>query len=189
MFKNIVVTAFRIAFKQKLISLLNIVGIALGIAVSLVLIVHIRYETSFDKHIPDVDKVYRVINNSRGENSRAWATTSTPILEEITDFFPEIDYATRIRPIGNMALSYENENGEKIRFEETGGFNADSTVFDVFGIELLAGNPLDFYEDMVSIAVTETMARRYFGDDNPIGKQLMMEGEVLPLQIRAPPPL
>jgi hypothetical protein len=62
MFKNIVVTAFRIAFKQKLISLLNIVGIALGIAVSLVLIVHIRYETSFDKHIPDVDRVYRVIN-------------------------------------------------------------------------------------------------------------------------------
>ncbi len=177
MFKNIVVTAFRIAFKQKLISLLNIIGIALGIAVSLVLIVHIRYETSFDKHIPDVDKVYRVINNGQGENSRAWATTSTPILEEITDFFPEIDYATRIRPIGNMALSYENENGEKVRFEETGGFNADSTVFDVFGIDLIAGNPLDFYEDMFSLAITETMARRYFGDDNPMGKQLMMEGD------------
>ena len=115
MFKNIVVTALRVAFKQKLITLLNILGIALGIAVSIVLIVHIRFETSFDKHIPDVERIYRVINSSHGENAREWATTSTPIFEEITDFFPEIEHAVRMRPIGNRAFSYENELGSGLR--------------------------------------------------------------------------
>jgi len=176
MFKNIVVTALRVAFKQKLITLLNILGIALGIAVSIVLIVHIRFETSFDRHIPDVERVYRVINSSHGENARDWATTSTPIFEEITAFFPEIEHAVRMRPIGNSAFSYENELGEMIRFEETGGFHADSTVFDVFGIELLAGNPVDFYEDMFSLVITKSLAERYFGEANPIGKQLVVDG-------------
>ena len=57
MFKNVIVTAVRVAFKQKLTTLLNILGIALGIAVSIVLIVHIRYETSYDTHIPGVDRI------------------------------------------------------------------------------------------------------------------------------------
>jgi len=176
MFKNVIITAVRVAFKQKLTTLLNILGIALGIAVSIVLIVHIRYETSYDKHIPDVDRVYRITNQIFGENPRHWATTSTPIFYEITDFFPEIAHAVRLRPIGNFALSFEKENGEKVRFEETNGYSADSTVFDVFGIELISGNPIDFYEDMLSVVITESMAERYFGDDNPMGKQLNIEG-------------
>ena len=176
MFKNVMVTALRVAFKQKLTTLLNILGIALGIAVSIVLIVHIRYETSYDKHIPGVDRVFRITNQVFGENPRHWATTSTPLFYEITDFFPEIEHAARLRPIGNFALSFENENGEKVRFEEASGYGADSTVFDVFGIELIAGDPLDFYEDMLSLVVTESMAERYFGDEDPMGKQLNIEG-------------
>ena len=176
MFKNVIVTAVRIAFKQKLITMLNILGIALGIAVSIVLIVHIRYETSYDKHIPDVDRVYRITNQIFGENSRHWATTSTPMFHEITEFFPEIAHAARLRPVGNFSLSYENEKGEIIRFEETNGFNADSTIFDVLGIELISGDPIDFYEDMLSLVITESMAKRYFGDDDPMGRQLKIEG-------------
>jgi len=176
MFKNVVVTAFRIAFKQKLTTLLNIVGIALGIAVSIILIVHIRYETSFDKHIPDVERVYRITNETYGDNPRHWATTSTPLFHEIPEFFPEIEHALRLRPVGNFTLSYENEMGEKVRFEETGGYNADSTVFDVLGIELIAGDPVDFYEDMFSLVITQSMADRYFGELDPIGQQLLMEG-------------
>ena len=163
MLKNVLVTAIRVAFKQKLTTLLNILGIALGIAVSIVLIVHIRYETSYDKHIPDADRVYRITNQIFGENPRHWATTSTPLFYEITEFFPEIEHAARLRPIGNLALSFENENGELIHFQEANGFSADSTVFDVFGIELISGNPIDFYEDMLSLVVTESMAERYFG--------------------------
>lgn len=176
MFKNVLVTAFRVAFKQKLTTLLNIIGIALGIAVSIVLIVHIRYETSYDKHIPDVDRVYRITNQIFGENPRHWATTSTPLVYEIQEFFPEIEHAARLRPIGNLAFSFENENGEIIQFEEAHGFSADSTVFDVFGIELISGNPVDFYEDMLSLVVTESMAERYFGEEDPMGKQLQIEG-------------
>jgi putative ABC transport system permease protein len=176
MLKNVLVTAFRVAFKQKLTTLLNIIGIALGIAVSIVLIVHIRYETSFDKHIPDVDRVYRITNQNFGENPRHWATTSTPLVYEITEFFPEIEHAARLRPIGNLVLSFENENGEIIQFEEAHGFSADSTVFDVFGIEFISGNPVDFYEDMLSIVITESMAERYFGEEDPMGKQLQIEG-------------
>jgi putative ABC transport system permease protein len=176
MFKNIIVTAVRIAFKQKLTTVLNIIGIALGIAVSILLIVHVRYETSFDKHIPDADRVFRITNETYGSNPRHWATTSTPMFHEITDFFPEIEQAVRMRPIGSIALSYETENGDVIRFEETGGFNADSTVFDVFGIELIAGDPVDFYEDLFSVVVTESMAKKYFGDSDPIGKQLATGG-------------
>ena len=176
MFKNVIVTAVRIAFKQKLITMLNILGIALGIAVSIVLIVHIRYETSYDKHIPGVDRVYRITNRIFGENPRHWATTSTPMFHEITEFFPEIEHAARLRSVGNFSLSYENEKGEIIRFEETNGFNADSTIFDVLGIELISGNPIDFYEDMLSLVVTESMAKRYFGDDDPMGRQLKIEG-------------
>ena len=175
MFKNVIVTAVRIAFKQKLITLLNILGIALGIAVSIVLIVHIRYETSYDKHIPGVDRVYRITNRIFGENPRHWATTSTPMFHEITEFFPEIEHAARLRPVGNFSLSYENEKGEIIRFEETNGFNADSTIFDVLGIELISGDPIDFYEDMLSLVITESMAKRYFGDDDPMGRQLKIE--------------
>jgi putative ABC transport system permease protein len=184
MFKNVIVTAIRVAFKQKLTTLLNILGIALGIAVSIVLIVHIRYETSYDKHITGVDRVYRITNQIFGENPRHWATTSTPLFYEITEFFPEIEHAARLRPIGNLALSFERENGDVMHFEENYGFSADSTVFDVFGIEFISGDPLDFYEDMFSLIITESMAERYFGDEDPIGKQLQLEGSEFYLTVK-----
>ena len=172
MFRNFIVTAVRIAFKQRLTTILNILGMALGIAVSIILIMHVRYEFSYDKHIPDINRVYRIINQDLSVNSRDWATTSTQIFNEITDFIPEIEEAVRIKPIGNTTFSYENEIGELLSFEETGGFYVDSTIFDVFSISLIKGKRTNFNIDMNSIIITKSMAERYFGDDDPIGKQL-----------------
>ena len=172
MFRNFIVTAIRVAFKQKLTTTLNILGMALGIAVSIILIMHVQYELSYDKHIPDIDKVYRLANYSNHDKTRNWVVTSTQIFHEIPEFFPEVKTAVRLRQVGNLTLGLNIENGEQIQFEESGGYYADSTVFDVFGIELLAGKPIDFYNDMHSLVITKSMAKKYFGDLNPIGKQL-----------------
>ena len=155
MFRNFIVTAVRIAFKQKLTTSLNILGMALGIAVSMILIMHVRYELSYDKHVPNAERVFRVTSHIYADNSRHWAQTSSQLFYELPKFFPEIESVVRIRSKYNMSFIHTLESGEEIQFEEKRGFYADSTVFDVMGLELLKGLPIDFYNDINSLVISE----------------------------------
>ena len=176
MFRNFIVTAIRIAFKQKLTTSLNIIGMALGIAVSMILIMHVRYELSYDKHVPNAERVFRVTSHVYADNNRNWAQTSSQLFYELPKFFPEVESVVRIRSKYNMSFIHTLESGEEIQFEEKRGFYADSTVFDVMGLELLKGLPIDFYNDIYSLVISESMAAKYFGDEDPIGKQLESGG-------------
>ncbi|RPH33727.1 MAG: FtsX-like permease family protein [Bacteroidales bacterium] len=176
MFRNFIVTTLRIAYRQRLITFLNVISIALGVAVSIVLIMHIRWELSYDSHVPNADRVFRIISENYGDNQMYWAKTSPPLNKEICDFFPEIEAAVRVCPLDIPPFVIKKENGETVKFEEKGGFFADSTVFDVFGIKLIAGSKSAFYTDLNSIVITESLALKFFGNADPIGKQLVTEG-------------
>lgn len=172
MFRNFIVTTLRIAYKQRLTTFLNVIGIALGVAVAIILIMHIRWELSYDKFVPNADRIFRVTSENFGDNQMHWAKTSTPINSEICKFFPEIEAAVRICPTELPPLTIKKENGEIVKFEVKGGFFADSSVFDVFGISFISGSQSLFYSNINSIVLTESLAHKFFGEANPIGKQI-----------------
>ncbi len=178
MFRNFIVTAIRVAFNQKLTTILNILGMALGIAVSMILLMHIRYELSYDKHIPASERVFRVSSQNYGDNGREWAQTSSQLIYELPKFFPEVESAVRLRQASSMTFFYKPKNGDVIQFEEDNGFHADSSIFEVFGLQLIEGTPDDFYSDINSLLISESLAKKYFGNESAIGKQIETIGNL-----------
>jgi len=101
----------------------------------------------------------------------------------LLESFPEIEATVRIRDLGEEILSYRPENGSIKQFEETRGFIAEPSVFIIFDLELLAGNTKTALKDPQSIVLTESMAERYFGKQDPLGKTLINESSKEPMKI------
>lgn len=80
--------------------MLNLIGMAIGIAGSLILVMHVKYELSYDDYIPEKERVFRLIKPDFGEDEDSWAATSPQLLEEATSYFPEIEKAVRFKRLG-----------------------------------------------------------------------------------------
>jgi len=172
MLRNYFRIAIRNIFKQKLNSILNITGLALGIACSLLILFHVKEELSYDQSWPKADRIYRITNEGLDEGSLHWAVVSPLHALEIGEEIPEIELATRLAYRYSNVLSYTPKVGEPRRFEEKGGFFSDPTTIDIFDLKFVKGNPKNALKDVNTIILTESMAERYFGDEDPLGKTI-----------------
>jgi putative ABC transport system permease protein len=176
MIKNYLKTAFRIIQKQKLFSTLNILGLAVSLTCSFLIFLHVKEELSYETHFPKADRLYRIQTNSKyGSTFRHWGASAPalgPILEES---LPEVEKTARIRPLGREILSCQPGQGAIKRFQERGGFLADPSVCALFDLEFLSGDPQSALEEPFSVVLTESLAKKYFSDENPIGKSLSNE--------------
>ena len=176
MIKSLVVLGFRNLFKKdRLFTLVNIAGLGIGLAGVLLVVMFIHDEYSFDRFHKNSNRIYRIILDFKEEgNVVNWARTSAPIADHLRGKYPEIENVVRIRKnTGSDLLS----NGEIKFFEERILF-ADSTLWSVFDFVLAEGNPDHALRDKNSIVLTETLARKYFKDDEPIGKTLRLNNKV-----------
>ncbi|HEV8515823.1 MAG TPA: ABC transporter permease [Cyclobacteriaceae bacterium] len=158
MFKNLFKIALRSLYKDKTYSAINIFGLTIGITCSLFLLLYILDELSFDRYHKNADNIYRIISNIKEpDNAFTWASTQTPLADELDDNYPEVENAVRF--IGINRTIYKI--GDK-QFPEEKFYLTDSTVFDMFSYHFIAGDPSTALDNSFSIVMTETIAKKYF---------------------------
>jgi len=171
MIKNYIKTALRIMLRQKGYSAINVIGLSMGIAATLIIIVYIVDELGYDKMHADAEKIYRVCFSGRLQgNEFVAATTSAPMAEAIQREIPDVKEVVRFGLWRTMPMGV----GDK-HFTEKKFLLADSNFFHFFSFPVIAGNPETFLKGTNKIVITESVAKRYFGNENPIGK-IMLRG-------------
>ncbi len=168
MIKSYLKIAARNFVKHLGFSFINVFGLAVGIACCLLIVLFVRDELGFDRHNEKFERIHRIglrgfVNNSVFEG----VVTPSPMGKALVDEFPEVEAATRVRNFGFPVFRY----GDKV-FSEERVFWVDRSFFDVFTVPFITGDPETALEKPLTIVLTRTMARKYFGDENPIGKTL-----------------
>ena len=173
MLRNYFTIAVRNLLRYRLNSTLNLAGLSLGLACSILIFIHVKEETSYDKGFPDAGQVYRLTVENLGLNTRRWAATSPVLATEMARLVPEVGTVARFhRPYPDRVFSYAPPAGAPRRFEEKSGFYADSTVVSVFGLSFSKGDPRTALREPDAVVLTEETARRYFGNADPLGKTI-----------------
>jgi len=172
MLKNYLKIALRNILRFKTYSLINIIGLAVGVACFITLFLFITDELGYDAYNKDADRIYRVyvkmsINGKESLNAK----TSAPLGAALAHDFPEVINFTRIGFFGNHVFRYQDKE-----FREWRIYTADSTFFEIFSLNFLAGNPKTALDQPNSIVITKSASQRYFGDENPVGKTLNEAG-------------
>jgi len=176
MIKNYIITAIRNLWRHKIYSILNLLGLSLGLAVSILIFLYIKKELSYDKHFSKADRTYRIIQMLNNESGpRNWANGPPLMAEEIRDHIPEIEDVLRMRPLTGV-FEYQVDSLTIITHEESGGFFVDSTFFEFFDWEIVSGDQHKPIADPSSVVLSESIANKYFGNDNPVGKQIRIIG-------------
>ncbi|MCB0488358.1 MAG: ABC transporter permease [Cyclobacteriaceae bacterium] len=176
MIKNYFLTTLRNLQKHFSYSLINIFGLGLGIAISLLLALWIRHEVSFDRFHTNADRIFRVsMNMSYGGRSAQMSVSPTALLPALQKNFAEVETGVRIyNPASfNPFIVKRDDNF----FQEGKFYFADSTFFDVFSYHLLKGNPKTVLTQPRSVVLTESMAKKYFGNEDPVGQTLLINGQ------------
>jgi len=169
-FKNYILIALRKLSREKAYVLINILSLALGIAGFLVLGLYIRSELTYDEHHVNHDRIYR-LNMFFQLNASAepdhFAVSQNGIGPLMVKDFPQLGQQVRFRPSTQNVLSFEDKQRQ---WEKV--YLADPTVFDIFTHKVLYGDIKKAFASPYSVAISETMAKYYFGEGNPIDKKL-----------------
>ena len=168
MFINYVKIALRNFLKHKGFSFINIFGLAIGVACCLLIVLYVSDEVSYDKYHEKADQIYRVgIRGFVNNNLFHGVITCSPMAQTLVNEFPEVTAATRLRNFGFPVFRYE----DKV-FSEERVFWVDQDFFDVFTVPFINGDPKTALTQPNSIVLTRSMASKYFGDEDPVGKSL-----------------
>ncbi len=173
MFRNYITVAVRNLLRHKAYSLINISGLAIGMACCILILLYVQDELSYDRYHENAGRIYRLALEAQipGKVLKA-PVTPGPMGPAFANDYPEVISAVRFYrdPWHNPLVSH----GDK-RFYQERFFFADSNVFDMFTFPLIRGNPKTALREPNSIVITEEMAEKYFGNEDPMGKVLAVE--------------
>ncbi|RKO69584.1 FtsX-like permease family protein [Sphingobacterium puteale] len=170
MIKNFIKTAWRNIFSNKFYSAINILGLTAGLVVGIFLLLWIKDELSFDRFHKNQGSIYKIgIEGGTGISKRIFGSIIAPVGSFAKREIPEVKDAVRIFRIGDAAIKYKDK-----RFREKNFAFVDPSYFSVFDFPLIQGNQKQPFSDNNSVVLTETTARRYFGNENPIGRAVIL---------------
>ncbi len=173
MLTNYLKIAWRNLLRNKAFSAINIVGLAIGLATCLLISLFVLDELSYDRFNEKADRIVRVIfRGTMNGGQIAEATVMAPTAQTLKANYPEIQAVTRLRRGGSALFSYKDKT-----FKEDAVAFVDSTFFDVFTLPFRAGNPRTALTRPNTVVITQPVAQKYFGTDDPIGKVLRIKGE------------
>lgn len=173
MIKNYFKTAIRSLIKNKFYSFLNISGLAIGIGCSILIFLFVQNELSVDSFNDNYDRIYRIgADINIGDRALKIAEMPAPAAETFLNEYPEIEQVVRFRASGSYMTRYKD-----ISFKEDKILFADSTLFDVFSFKVLQGETKTALSAPYSIALSSIMAKKYFGNINPLGKTLKLDNK------------
>jgi len=173
MFANYLKVAFRNLLKHRLYALINIGGLAIGLACAILIFLWVRDETGYDRFHAHAEVLYRVNWDFKFRgNEGIGPGTPPPLAATLTENLPEVKAAARLRSMRNAIVRAEDKF-----FDEDGVMAADSNFFDLFSFSLLAGNASTALKEPNSVVLTQDIAAKLFGSDSPLGKILLIDEE------------
>ena len=167
MLGNYLKIAARNIVKHKSVSILNIMGLSIGIAACILIFLYVRFELSYDRYHANGKRVYRIGQEIAYLDTRT-AATSAPLAEALVKEFSEIESAACMRSIEECIVRLDDRS-----FLEKKAIWTDPRIFDLFSFDFSRGNPEDALIDPFSVVISEQTAFKYFGRQDPIGKVLM----------------
>ncbi len=174
MFKNYLTIAVRNILRHKVYSIINIAGLSVGMACTILILLWVQYELSFDRYHENADRIYRLTEHwNVGATRGKWAVTNWPAGPTFQREYAEVIKAVRFRPgYSKVLCSYKTE-----KFLIDGILFADDTVFDIFSFPLISGDPATALSTAFSVVITEEIAKKFFGTEDPIGKVIKVGDE------------
>lgn len=178
MIKNYLKLAFRNLWKHRTFSIINILGLTIGMTACFLIFLYISFELSYDSFNSKADRTYRVVSDIKtptetlNAGGPSWAVPPFAKHE-----FPEVEAFTRLAQ-DNVLI----RKGE-VKFQEENAIWADSALFQIFDFKLTQGNPQTALKEPFSVVFSETAAKKYFGKENPIGQSLLITGDALPAKV------
>ncbi len=175
MIQNYLKIAWRNLLKHKSFSIINILGLAIGIGVCLIIFLYVHDELTFDLYNVKVDRIARVTTRLHTpESDLVIATCPIMLAGTLKREYPEVESCARLV-----------NSGAKVKFNsdilnEESFYNTDQNIFSVFTFNFLEGSPISALKNPRSIVITESIAKKYFGQKDALGKTMYCNGENLP---------
>jgi putative ABC transport system permease protein len=173
MFKSYLKIALRNMIQQKGYSIINILGLSLGIASCILIMLYVKQELSYDRFHRDCERIYRIeVEDIRPEGKGIYASTPAPYTPVLKEDYPEIEKITRVYFMDRKLVA--TASGGKKFYEDRFIF-ADPDFFDIFTFPVVKGNPTHLLSNPNSLVLTASTAGKYFGDENPVGKTIKLD--------------
>ena len=171
MLRNYIRIALRNIFRQKGYSLINISGLAIGIVSCLFIVIYIVDEFSYDRFHANGDRIYRLFFDYTSPNGETFSHAIGPyrLADELESRYPEIEEAARLSYPSPLTFRYED-----IEFIEDNAMLADSNIFRVFSFDMLRGDPASSLREPFTCVITDEVAEKFFGEEDPLDKSLVL---------------
>jgi putative ABC transport system permease protein len=170
MIKNYFKVATRNLWKSKGFSAINIIGLAVGLATCILILLFVHDELSFDQFNKNADRIFRIDGDIQFAGGHfILAVTPDPLAESMKKDYPQVESAVRFRSYGGFLIKKENEN-----IQEDNVIYADPTLFDVFTLPMISGNPKVALKDPKTVVLTKAMAMKYFNRTDIVGETLVI---------------
>jgi len=171
--KNYFKIALRNIIRQKTFSLINILGLSLGLTLFILILLFVQHEFSFDKFNKNYENIYRVELDYGGQGQFI-ALTNNALGPALLKDYPEVINQTRFRNMGNSIML---DAGNDRKYYEDSGWWAENSFFEVFTYNFTAGNPATALSEPYSIVLTETLAEKYFPGQNPLSRVIKINND------------
>jgi len=173
MIRNYLLTALRSFVRQRSYSIINLSGLAVGLACSIFILLWVADEVSYNKFHKDGDRIFQILENQTYSGNKIFTFAATPglLAEALKQEIPEIEYACRTS-WGDRRLF---QVGEKSIYEE--GLYADPTIFNIFTFPIVDGDQVIPMPDNNSVAISERTAKKFFGEESAIGKSFRIDND------------
>ena len=169
MLKNYFKTAFRNLKKHKTFSFINIAGLSIGIAVCFIIMMYVQNELSFDRFNKNADRIVRVVFKADINGGKIFeANVMPPVAQAMKNDYPEVQDATRLQQGGTPKITYKDKT-----FKDDEMAFVDPNFFKIFTLPLVEGDSKTALQQPNTIIITKAIAKKYFGDENPLGKTLV----------------
>ncbi len=168
MLYNFFKTTIRVLFKNRTFFFINIAGLAVGLASFILILLYLHNELNFEKHIPDSERIYRLVGIQRpaGIDVQHVAITSAPWAQALKEDLPEVENAARTTPVGTPNFIVKENN----TFRESNAYYAETSILEMFNIELLQGNQAIALEEPYSAILSKSVAEKFYGTIDAVGK-------------------
>ncbi|WP_420148169.1 ABC transporter permease [Spirosoma sp.] len=168
MLTNYLKIAWRNLRKDKFYSLINILGLTIGVTCGMLLLLYVTDELSYDRYHANASQIYRIVSHiTEPDKVNRWSSTQPPLVKQLKQDYPFVKNYVRFFPYGRMMF----RQGEK-RFYEEDVYAADSTVFDVFSYKFIEGDPRTALDQPGSVVLTQKAAQKFFGSGTALGQSL-----------------
>jgi putative ABC transport system permease protein len=182
MLRNYLKIALRNLTRNKMFSFLNILGLTVGTACCLYILMYVKNQFGFDKHHQNAENIYRVNTKIDRKNELAFngCTVSPPIVPTMQKDFPEVEAYTRVIAFFNAKNNIVGVEGNTQTFSESKGYLVDSTFFKIFNYRFIEGSPEHSLDAPYTVVVSSITAKKLFGNQKAINKRIQLRNTTIP---------